>query len=247
MKHAFLILASGKSSRLNGFPKTFCKVNGKYIAQSSVDTAGKYFDKTYLVLNNEIYPEYKDAVKGCTTLAIDTGNGDAHSFLKAARLIREDCGADYITLCWGDSYYLGDSIFKLAHDYEPDSSIVGVSYSSIDKEPYAWYDTKDNTIYKSHFRNSDGVIESGLHDQSVFTFDLLKICSQLEEYMKYLGLDDSEEPDDVKAEMKLLNAFTYFYENDMLPMSFKLVEPGQCYSFNTNEELDNIVNIIKNT
>ena len=63
MKHAFLILASGKSSRFGGYPKAFCKVDDTYVAQHTVDLGSKFFDNTYLVINREIYDDYKDCCK----------------------------------------------------------------------------------------------------------------------------------------------------------------------------------------
>lgn len=244
MKHAFLILASGKSSRFGGYPKAFCKVGNTYVAQHTVDLGSPYFDHTYLVINREIYSEYKDAVKGCKTLAIGTGQGDSHSFLRAARLIKEDCDADRITLCWGDTFYLDDVVFRRAVETEVDASAVGVSLSSIDKEPYAWYELDGDKIKTSHFKSNNGVVETGIHDQSVFVFNLSVICSQLESYMKVLGLNDEEDyiNKEVSKEMKLLDSFAYFYENGstagLLPMKYSLVESGRSYSFNTQEELE---------
>lgn len=239
--HAFLILASGKSSRFGGYPKAFCKVGDTYVAQRTVDLGKSYFDQTYLVINKEIYSEYKDAVQGCKTLAIGTGQGDSHSFLRAARLIKEDCGADKITLCWGDTFYLDDVIFKEAAETEIREA-TGVSFSSIDSKPYAWYETDGEKIKASHFRTKDGVIESGIHDQSVFVFDLLTICSQLEQYMKVLGINDETDyiNKEISREMKLLDSFTFFYENNLLPMKYSIVESGRSYSFNTSEELEEI-------
>lgn len=241
MKHAFLILASGKSSRFGGYPKAFCKIDNTYVAQRTVDLGAKYFDETYLAINREIYPEYKDAVKGCKTLPIRIGQGDSHSFLRAARLIKEDCGADEITLCWGDTFYLDDVIFKVAAKTEVIDA-VGVSLSSIDPEPYAWYEPDGDKIKASHFRSKDGVVETGIHDQSVFVFNLPVICSQLESYMKELGLNDEEDyiNKEVSREMKLLDSFPYFYENNLLPMKYSLVDIGRSYSFNTQEELEAI-------
>lgn len=240
MKHAFLILASGKSSRFGGYPKAFCKVDDTYVAQHTVDLGSQYFDETYLVLNREIYPEYKYAVTGCKTMAIGTGQGDSHSFLRAARLIKEDCGADRLTLCWGDTYYLDDVIFRQASRTLVDDSAAGVSLSSIDPEPYAWYEPDGDKIKTSHFRSEDGIVESGIHDQSVFVFNVDVICSQLESYMKVLGLKDEEDyiNKEVSKEMKLLDSFTYFYENNLLPMKYSLVKSGRSYSFNTQEELE---------
>ena len=240
--HVLLILASGKSSRFGGYPKAFCNIEGSYVAQRTVDIGSKYFDQTYLVINNEIYPDFKDAVKGCKTLAIGTGQGDSHSFLRAARLINEDCDADKITLCWGDTFYLDDAIFKRAAAIEDIKNVVGISFASIDPEPYAWYEPEGNVIKESHFRAKDGVVETGIHDQSVFTFDLTAICAQLESYMAFLGLNDEEDyiNKEVSKEMKLLDSFTYFYANGLLPMGYELVESGKSYSFNTMEELAEI-------
>lgn len=245
--HAFLILASGKSSRFGGYPKAFCKIDDNYVAQRTVDLGAKYFDQTYLVINREIFPDYKDAVKKCKTLSIGTGQGDSHSFLRAARLIKKDCGADKITLCWGDTVYLDDKVFKKAAGVTDDklNECVGISYSSLDCEPYAWYEPDENKIKASHFRNKDGLVESGIHDQSIFTFKLDSICRQLEAYMNELRLKDEEDyiNKEISKEMKLLDSFTYFYENrelGMLPMKYELVESGCSYSFNTNEELEKI-------
>ena len=242
MKHAFLILASGKSSRFGGYPKAFCKIGDSYVVQRTADLGSPYFDETYLVINREVYPQYKDAVKGCKTLQIGTGQGDSHSFLRAARLIKADCGADRITLCWGDTFYLDDLIFRRAAELEPDSEAVGVSLSSVDPEPYAWYEPDGDKIKASHFRAKDGIVPTGIHDQSVFVFTLDTICSQLEAYMKALGINDEEDyiNKEVSKEMKLLDSFTYFYENSLLPMKYALVEPGRSYSFNTPEELEDI-------
>lgn len=240
MRHAFLILAAGKSSRFGGFPKAFCKLGDSYIAQWTVNLGSPYFDKTYLVVNKEIFPKFQNTVTGCKTLAIGTGQGDSHSFLRAARLIRQDCGAGRITLCWGDTFFLNDEIFRRAANLKLDKACVGVSLASKDPEPYAWYETDGDRIKASRFKSRDGEIKEGIHDQSVFTFHLDAVCSQLESYMKALGIHDEEDYKNkaLSKEMRLLDAFTYFYEKDLLPMKYEMVLPGQSYSFNTETELE---------
>jgi len=238
------ILASGKSSRFGGYPKAFCKIDNEYVVQRTIDLGKNHYEKTFLIVNREIFPAYNNVVKGCTVFSIETGQGDSHSFLRAARLIKEDCGADRITLCWGDTFYLDDEIFKKASETVVEKDSVGVSLSSIDSEPYAWYEPDEDMIRASHFRAKDGVVETGIHDQSVFVFNLPAICSQLETYMQVLGLNDEEDyiNKEVSKEMKLLDSFTFFYENrtnsNLLPMKYLLVESGKSHSFNTQEELE---------
>lgn len=242
-----LILASGKASRFGGCPKAFCTVDGSCVAQRTVHLGGSCFDRTYLVLNRETYPAFQDAVRGCRTLAIGTGQGDAHSFLRAARRIREDCGAERITLCWGDTFYLNDTAFRKAASL-PGAALAdcaGISFASEDPEPYAWYETDGAFIRRSRFRSRDGAVERGIHDQSIFTFRTDIICSQLEQYMTELGLHDEEDyiSREVSKEMRLLDAFTYFYENrdrGLLPMKAALLAPGGSWSFNTAEELEEL-------
>lgn len=242
-----LILAAGKASRFGGYPKAFCVIDGSNAAQRTVDLGGEYFDRTYLVLNRETYPAYQNAVRGCTTLAIETGQGDAHSFLRAARRIRADCGANRITLCWGDTFYLNDAAFREAASL-PEAVLAdcaGISFASEDLKPYAWYETDGEFIRRSRFQNRDGTVERGLHDQSIFTFHTDIICRQLEQYMTELGLIDADDyiSGEVSKEMRLLDAFTYFYENrnrGLLPMKVMLLAPGGSCSFNTAEELEEI-------
>lgn len=241
-KNILLILASGKSSRFGGFPKAFCTVNDTYVVQRTVDFSCPYFDEIYLVINNEVYPQYKNVIKGCKTISIRTGQGDSHSFLRAVRLIKTEQDVEGITLCWGDTFYQDDAIFKRASEIRPDKSSVGISLSSIDPEPYAWYELDGDKIKASRFKDKDGVVKEGIHDQSVFVFNPEAICSQLEQYMDFLGINDEEDyiNKEISKEMKLLNAFTYFYEKHFLPMKCLLVEAKTSYSFNTQEDLEAI-------
>ena len=241
MKNVFVLLASGKSSRFGGYPKALCKVGDKYLAQATVSLAAKFFDETCVVLNKETYLEYKDALCGCKTLAIETGQGEAHSFLRAARLINASRDVGRITLCWGDTFFLDSSIFEAAAKAAIEN-VVGVSLSSIDSEPYAWYETEGDKIRRARFRGKDGAVESGIHDQSVFVFDAAAICAQLESYMTFLGLNDAENfvSKEVSKEMRLLDSFGYFYNNNLLPMKYCLVEAGRRFSFNTQEELESL-------
>lgn len=245
--NVLLILASGKSSRFGGYPKAFCRIGDEIVVQRTIDYGNRYYNKTYLAINREIYPDYNDLVEGCKILAIGTGQGDSHSFLRALRLICEECEADKVTLCWGDTFYFDDVVFKKAYETEVGSDCVGVSFSSIDLEPYAWYKTENDIIIASCFRSLDGLVESGIHDQSVFVFRTKEIISQLEKYMELLGINDEEDyiNKDVSKEMRLLDSFTFFFNNGLLPMRYVLIKPGTCCSFNTQEELEKVRNLVE--
>ena len=249
MDNALLILASGKSSRFGGFPKAFCTIDGEYIAQRTVDVTGTLFENVYLAVNEDIYAKYGQRITGCKTFAIHTGQGDAHSFLRAARFVKADCKAKFVTLCWGDTVYLDDTPFRKALEEAPrlGAKAVGSAVCAIDREPYAWFEVERDLIVESHFRSSDGIVAKGVHDQSVFMFDLDCICEQLEAYMRFLGLDDKEDYIDARAsrEMKLLEAFSYFQKHQLLPMKYALIAEGRSYSFNTQEELDSITGILE--
>lgn len=240
--NVLMILASGKSSRFGGFPKAFCKINNEYVAQRTVNLCKDFYEKIFLIINREIYSGYKDKITGCTTLCIETGQGDAHSFLRASRKLMSECNAEHVTLCWGDTVYIDDEVFRKASNVSIDDDTLGYSLCSIDSNPYAWYDTKDEVIVATHFKKDDGTIESGIHDQSVFVFKLKDVCVQLERYMKKIGINDEEDYNENNKmhEMKLLKSFVFFYENDMLPMKILMVDSGKSYSFNTSEELQEI-------
>ncbi len=243
-----LILAAGKSSRFGGFPKAFCRFGDEYLAQKTVDLASDYYRSVYVAVNDEVYPEYKGAVRGCDIIHIPTGQGDSHSFLRALRIIVKDRKCDKITLCWGDTAYLDKAVFESAA-YAADAlteDFAGVSLCSKDKDPYAWYDTDGDVIRRSNFRTETCRVNTGMHDQSIFVFDTKKIMEQLERYMAFLGIKDGEDyvNSSVSKEMKLLHSFTFFYENGLSPMRCSEIPSGMSFSFNTMQEYEQLKSII---
>ena len=243
-----LILAAGKSSRFGGFPKAFCRFGGEYLAQKTADLASAYYGTIYIAVNDEVYPSYKDAVKGCRMIHIPTGQGDSHSFLRALRLIGKDRECEKITLCWGDTAYLDKTVFGSAADAADmlSEDLVGISLCSVDKDPYAWYETEGGVIRGSNFRTDACRVSKGLYDQSIFVFDSRKIMEQLERYMVFLGIKDKEDyvNSSVSKEMKLLHSFTFFYENGLYPMGCSEIPSGMSFSFNTMDEYEKLKKII---
>ena len=243
-----LILAAGKSSRFGGFPKAFCRFGDEYLAQKTADMASAYFGSIYVAVNDEVYPVYKDSLKGCRVIHIPTGQGDSHSFLRALRIIVKERKCDKVTLCCGDTAYLDKAVFGSAADAADmlSEDRVGVSLCSVDPDPYAWYETEGDTIRRSVFRSADNTVSSGMHDQSIFVFNTEKIIEQLGSYRTFLGIKDEEDyvNSSISKEMKLLHSFTFFYENGMLPMSWTEIQQGLSFSFNTMEEYEALKKII---
>ena len=247
-ERVLLILAAGKSSRFGGFPKAFCKFGDDYLAQKTADIASAYFRSIYVAINDEVYPEYKDSLKGCKVIHIPTGQGDSHSFLRALRLIAKERDCDRVTLCWGYTAYLDKAVFESAASAADTLSedCVGVSLCSIDPDPYAWYETEGTIIKRSVFRSADNNVSTGMHDQSIFFLNKKKIIEQLENYMAFLGIKDEEDyvNSSISKEMKLLHSFSFFYENNMLPMYWTEIQQGMSFSFNTTEEYEALKKII---
>ena len=243
-----LILAAGKSSRFGGFPKAFCRFGDDYLAQKTADMASEFYDTIYIAVNDEVFPEYEEAVRGCRIIHIPTGQGDSHSFLRALRLIVNERECKKVTLCWGDTAYLDKSVFASAAHAADELSekVVGVSLCSVDNDPYAWYDTEEGIITRSNFRTEERSVSTGLHDQSIFVFNTEKIIAQLESYMSFLGIRDEEDyvNPSVSKEMKLLHSFTWFYENGLSPMSFAEIPSGMSFSFNTMQEYEQLKGIL---
>ena len=247
-KNILLILASGKSSRFGGFPKAFCRLNQNIVAQNTIKCARNMYKKIYIAVSKDIYPEYKDKVDGCNMFGIITGQGDAHSLLKALYYIAScEQDIDKLTVCWGDAVFTDDYIFRKTIEYgnTMDDNTVGIAICAMDEHPYAWFDIVDKNICCSHFAKEDEDIFKGIHDQSVFIFKFNLIIQYLEKYKESMHITDNEKVvSGNNKEMKLLNSFSYFYKNGMLPMQYRLVDPGKVFSFNTEKELNRIKELI---
>lgn len=236
-----LIVASGKSSRFNGFPKAFCQIGEKTNADNTIRLAKKYYDKIYIGVNRNTYSEYNKKISGCDMFSIITGQGDAHSMLKCLSYIKEhEKRLDKITVCWGDAVFVDGLPFEQFLNGAADTKVAVAC--ALDERPYAWFETNENMgIIKSHFAKEEGFIERGVHDQSLFQFDFEFALKYLNEYREYLGIlyDNDENNSDVN-EMKLLYSFEYLYKAGYEHAKCIKIDPDKVLSFNTQEELDMI-------
>lgn len=115
-----------------------------------------------------------------------------------------------------------------------------------DKHPYAWFETDDNDrIIRSYFAKENGLIEYGLHDQSLFLLDFDFARKYLDGYRKALQipLNNDEDISGVN-EMKLLDSFEYLKKNGFPCAKCIRISKDKVLSFNTQKELDEIKTLI---
>lgn len=233
-----LIVASGKSSRFGGFPKAFCQMGSITNAENTVAKSKSVIDKVYIGVNEKIYEQFHKKIKGCEMFSIKTGQGDAHSLLKCINRIREkEIDIDKLFVCWGDAVFVSAKPFEELVRAEGDVVVA----CSMDEKPYAWFDVNNyDEIVKSHFAKEEGFIKKGMHDQSLFLFNIDFATKYLDEYRISLGIPENndEEKSDVN-EMKLLFSFEYLLGKGH-PAKVCEITGNQVLSFNTQEELEEI-------
>ena len=244
MKKILLIVASGKASRFGGFPKAFCEIGSKMNVQNTIDLASEVYEHIYLGVNTETYPLYMNKVSSCEMFPIVTGQGDAHSLIKCLKHVWDKEEADQISVCWGDAVFQDQLPFRelIASMDGMNVDIPGIVACAYDENPYAWFDTDGKNIIRSHFRGTEKEpCHKGLHDQSLFGFNFPVIFQYLEQYRRHMGIKEDDKYEGAEsAEMKLLDAFGYFYEKKLLPMQYSIITGRKVYSFNTREELSEI-------
>lgn len=236
-----LIVASGKSSRFGGFPKAFCKIGDKTNADNTIEKAKKLYDKVYIGVNRNTFVEYSEKITGCEMFSIITGQGDAHSILKCLTYVRErESDLKRITVCWGDAVFVDELPFKQLIEGAGGSKVAVAC--AMDEHPYAWFETNENDeILRSHFAKDEGFIDEGLHDQSLFLFDVDFALKYLNEYRESLGIPyDNDESKADKNEMKLLYSFEYLYKVGYDHAKCIEITGGKILSFNTQDELEAI-------
>lgn len=238
---SLLIVAAGKSSRFGGYPKAFARIGKIMNIENTVQQALKAsYEKIYVAVNEETYAKFKSQLDGCEMFSIITGNGEAHSLLKCLRHIHTTAPEiRTITVCWGDAYFVNERPFlQLQESLKSHSYKVSVC-CAVDREPYAWFETDGEDIKKAHFAKEDGVIGEGIHDQSLFSFDIETAIRYLTRYKSLLHIPDSYNGGE--NEMRLLRSFEYLYKSEDYPAAkCVMVDAGNVLSFNTQDELSNI-------
>ena len=215
-------------------------MGNKMNVENTIEKAKGIFDEIYVGLNVETVEKYRDLKLDAQVLKINTGQGDSMSMLKLIRLIKEDNkDLNRIYVCWGDAFFVDEQPFEqFSFQVKNDDFYVACS---IDEKPYAWFDVDGNdNIVASHFKKTDGEIDKGVHDQSLFCFNIDKYIEYITQFREYLGVKSEDYNPDEEKEVKVLDLFTYLYKKG-INVKTVLINKNKVLSFNTKEELDKIV------
>lgn len=232
-----LILAGGKSTRFSNKPKVLTEIQPNLTnLENTVNKAKKYYDKIILALEENEYKKINLKFDGIDIIPVIGGYGDGYSLLKALETIHyEHPEYTRINLIWGDAVVKTEMPFIQFNNGEL-SDIINYSVAvSNDKEPYAWFETDNNRIIKSHFKKIDGIINNGIHDQSLFAMDILTALNDLIEYTTIIDIH--------KEEMKLLYFFEFIKTKGKYCYCVN-IDSGNVLSFNTEDELNKIRKVL---
>lgn len=241
MRKILLIVASGLSSRFGGYPKALCDIGGIRNADNTALKAAPYYEKVYIGVNKEIYKQYKGVLNYCEMFPIETGHGDAHSLYRCMNVLQDkEYDLDFIDVCWGDAVFLDNLPFEIASsvDKRGEYNCPVTVVCALDKQPYAWFDLDLKYIQKVHFSSEEGLVEKGMHDQSLFLFEYTNGVEYLRDYRDYLHIPENSDEWGMIKEMKLLYSFEFLYQSRKYSAATVLeIEAGHVLSFNTQEEL----------
>lgn len=243
-----VIIAAGNSSRMGQLPKAVSLVGGVPNLYNTVRGARRYFSKIYIAsneANRNLYEEVLMDFSNVEVHAIKSGQGCGDAIWKVLTDKRFDLSDESI-LCWGDTYFPDDKIFKemidgksLGSDGSP--LLIGCK---LETEPYAWFDFDfDSPAIKAvRFRKrGEKCDDKGWHDQSIFKVKVPEMRKHLTSIRNATYRDGSY----ITGEMVFLDSCFYLF---LVNRPAEIVTlNSQSYSYNTQEELQEINKLLKST
>jgi len=257
MKKILIFVASGLSTRMGGFPKALAKVGNTRVILNAIDCARRFYDGIFIITNGKVKPSFDEVIANDGNRAkvreIITGKGDAESVWKSLMLVQDEVEAPFdATFCWGDAYFKTPQAFKTIMDNSIEiervkSLVVGCS---VDNNPYAYFDVytrggvfNEMYIKKSYFQKNDGNVSKGVHDQCIFRCISSVFLGCLNRYRQEMGYDGENYLLSPNNEIGLLKSFDYL-EKIGRPAEVILMPEKNVFSFNTQEELNDLIQIL---
>lgn len=168
MNNILFIIAAGVGSRMNSLlPKALFEIHGSPNINHILDLARPYFDKIVVVANILAADEW-EKYNIDNVVYIHSGKGDGHAVREALSLV-DTSSFDNISICWGDLYFLDDTLFSTVAKSKPTTGLIPVTFKI---NPYV-------TILHDNSYNATGVDSSkygeihgsGFQDNGVFVFN----------------------------------------------------------------------------
>ncbi len=236
------IIAAGNSSRMGFLPKAASIVNGKINLYNTVELAYSHFTKIVVVSNEENKKFYKEIIEDfsdkCEVTTIVSGLGCGHAIKETLDKFKDTYSINYedCIICWGDTYFQSDELFKELIKKEVKSLLIPVVKES---NPYVWFKTNSDEIRTAMFSKKAETCDEGLHDQSIFKINIKKVRWALHEMHNVLFKNERY----IDNEMIFLNICHYLWNNKTAANFYET--KFKTLSFNTQNELKEINDFIK--
>ena len=238
MQRTLLIIAAGKASRMDYLPKAAQIVDGRPNLYNTIQNAYDYFEHIVVITSNEHHKLYSEIVEDfedkCNVVSIKSGKGCGHAVLESL----EFSSSAESVVCWGDTYFPNQDIFKFVSAADLNSDLVIPVVE--EQDPYVWFESEDLAVKCARFSKNGEKTVKGYHDQSIFLIDTLNVKRHLKTMHSVLD----KQGDYYTNELIFLNICHYMWNIDR-PAKIILVEFNS-YSFNTHEELREINKRLKN-
>jgi len=251
MSHSDLyIIAAGNGSRLRaGVPKALMPIAGEPCLTRTLTRIGKRFRRVFVVTNESVRDQWRDyfhelnekapeVARLVENLPIQSGLGDGHATLQgllAAERLEVSSVSRDIVVAWGDVVFpdarLIDELLAM--------TLIGAGLLPAveEKDPYVTLLVDEKMrCAGADFSKYGERHATGLHDQSVFRFDLRAIRTALEHLHRSLWKHGRYISNN--GECSLLYCFHWLYNSGNPAHAYVTKYPT--LSFNTIEQLTSI-------
>ena len=260
------VVAAGLSTRFSGRPKHLVQINDTSVVENTLIMAKRHYRNIWVVLNERADIHIIDATKsivealGARVVLIPSGKGDADAVYQA--LLATKCSEKHVSVCWGDSWFTDEAIFKTAArrlDESKDTKYVFDAMCAFEEDPYGWFDVDlygniARCTFMSDLESFKFSRQLRYHDQCFFNIDTEEFTSLYDVYLPEIEqhaneasrrLSSSMFKFSVKYEVSWYKMINWALELPLLPHPIPhsivtVLEKPMAKSFNTEEDLEEL-------
>ena len=250
MKKVAIIPSAGKNSRMDisNIPKTLRIINNKTILDNLIETLSKYVDICYVVIS---YEDYKSKLfikhilpknlKKIQFAITKSGTGDGQAVLDCLKhLKKKNKLHEHILICWSDVYIYNNHIldFCFLKIKQFPNSLIFLP-TKFEEKPYVgFFRNKKQEIENVLFSKRGHNISNMEQDHCIFLIKPIEILKELKLFKKHYK----------PKELVFLDIINWIYKKNYLITGLeyknKKNKLDPVLSFNTEQELNNIIKII---